>query len=113
MSQVVLILTTLGAGGVLSTVVQGWLRRRQSGAETTDVITQAAERAVGVISTDNGRLRIQVDGLVAQVERLSAEVHALRDQIRAQTAQIHELQSENEVLLRKLAEWDPTEKGGG
>ena len=113
MNQIVLILTALGVGGAVTALVQGWVRRRQSGAETTDVITQAAERAVGVISSDNVRLRVQVDGLVAQVERLSTEVHGLRDQIRAQTQQMSELQHENETLLRKLAEWDPTLKGGG
>ena len=113
MSQVVLLLTALGVGGGVTALVQGWVRRRQSGAETTDVITQAAERAVGVISADNVRLRVQVDGLVAQVERLSSEVHGLRDQIRAQTQQIVELQHENEVLLKRLAEWDPSQKGGG
>ena len=113
MSQVVLLLTALGVGGGVTALVQGWVRRRQSGAETTDVITQAAERAVGVISADNVRLRVQVDGLVAQVERLSSEVHGLRDQIRAQTQQIVELQHENEVLLKRLAEWDPNQKGGG
>jgi outer membrane murein-binding lipoprotein Lpp len=106
MNQTVIILGALASGGVLTALIQGFLGRRKSAADSTDVITQAAERAVQVISSDNTRLRLQVDGLVAQVERLSGEVHALRDQIA-------NLTHENEELLRRLAAWDPTVLGGG
>ena len=106
MSNLIVVFVSLASGGVLSAIVQGFVTRRKSGADRTDVITQAAERAVTVISLDNARLRIQVDGLVLQVEKLTTEIHQLRDQI-------GELQSENDLLLRKLAEWNPNEMGGG
>ena len=89
----------LASGGVLTALIAVIASRRKTGAETTDVITQAAERAVQVISEDNTRLRLQVEGLITHVAQLERRVS--------------ELESENAILLRRLAAWDPTERGGG
>lgn len=90
-----ILIAVMGGGGLLVTIVTGVMRRRDP-----DVITQAAERAVAMVSADNQRLRAQVEGLVTQVDRLTTEVHALRSDLQHQLA-------ENEQLLARLAELDP------
>ena len=93
-------------GAALLAGMQALFGRRKTGAETTDVITQAAERVLNMAATDNARLRLQVEGLITHVAVLEARVSA-------QDRRITELEAENAILLRRLAAWDPTEPGGG
>ncbi len=105
-AELIQVLGLLASGGVLTALIAVIASRRKTGAETTDVITQAAERAVQVISEDNTRLRLLVEGLQSHVERLEQRVTA-------QDKRISELETENAVLLRQLAAWDPNKAGCG
>lgn len=98
--NVVAILGAVGAGTILAELVRAFLGRRQATASSTDVITQAAERAVSMISADNQRLRDQVEGLTLEVQRLSDEIGALRQQVAV-------LEDENERLLAELVRTHP------
>jgi cell division protein FtsB len=81
MDNALVVVGLLASGGVLTAIVNALIGRRRASAETTDLITQAAERAVGLIQQDNVRLRAEVERLTARVEELSAEIHALKLQI--------------------------------
>ncbi len=98
--DIIALLGAAGTGAILLELVRAVLGRRRSDADTADVITQAATRAVELVQADNMRLRTEVERLSAQVVDLTTEVRALRDQMA-------DLEAENVILLRRLAEWDP------
>jgi hypothetical protein len=107
MTQTMIILGALASGGVLTALIQGFLGRRKSAAESTDVITQAAERAVMMVSSDNARLRLQVDGLVEQSRQQSERITALTVEVHGMRTQIQSLEAENAALMVRLMALDP------
>ena len=94
-------------GALIAAAVAVLLNRRKAKAEATDVITQAAERAVLMVSADNGRLRVQLDGLIEQSRQQSDRISALTLEVHGLRKQIETLENENLSLMAKLAALDP------
>ena len=90
---IVSILGVLGFGSVIAAVVNGLWTRKKLGADATEIITKAASGVVENISSDNARLRVELDeerqerraeqaDFKAEMRRIVAE-HALVLQIHA------------------------------
>lgn len=73
------ILAALGAGGILTAAVNGYLNRRKLGAEATKIITDAAASTVKDVREDNARLRLRVEHLEQLEDAWESERQAWRD----------------------------------
>lgn len=73
------ILAALGAGGILTAAVNGYLNRRKLGAEATKIITDAAASTVKDVREDNARLRARVETLEQREDSWEIERKAWRD----------------------------------
>lgn len=103
MSEVVVLVAALLSGGVGAAIVTAWANRGKtraevdkigaeavvSDAQSRDVITQAAERAVAILEAQINRMdaeladeRKRVAALRAQVDELQATVDRLRSRLR-------------------------------
>jgi outer membrane murein-binding lipoprotein Lpp len=82
------VLTLLLSGGLLTALVQGALSRRKTSAETTDVITQAADRLVARVSADNEALRSEVSALRGEIAALKREFHEARTEWERERAEL-------------------------
>ena len=88
MDNLIPVLTLLLSGGLLTALVQGALSRRKTVAETTDVITQAADRLVARVSADNEALRTEVLALRGEIAALKREFHEARSEWERERAEL-------------------------
>ena len=77
MNPLLLALIGLVAAG-LASLITGLFLRRKTGAEATDVITQAAERVVRQLTTALDQADATAERLAVELRELKAEIRRLR-----------------------------------
>jgi len=80
-STILQLLFSAGVTTVIVALINGYLQRRKTGADTTKIITDAAEGVMSRIESDNARLRAEADTHRTREHTLELEVEALQEHI--------------------------------